>query len=404
MDPREQRGIIIAALCRIDRKDGVWLVPSQTVAERKYAVNLEAKTCSCPDHTDAGFTCKHIHAVMITLKRELNLNGTVTETRTLSVTEKVTYPVDEAAWTAAQVNEKDKFQELLFELCKGIPQPARVPSKAGRYPTPYSDAIFAMTFKVYSGLSTRRFMSDLRAAQDKGYLAKSIHHNSVCKYMEDPACFPILKDLIVKASLPLKAIEKDFAVDSSGFSTSRFVRWFDEKYGIERSGHDWVKVHLMCGVFSNVVTAIEIKDRNAGDAPLFGPLAKTTARNFAMREISADKGYLSEENLETALSLGAVPYIPFKVNSTPDKGGIWEKMFHFFSLNQESFFKHYHKRSNVESTFSMIKAKFGDHVRSRSDAAMVNEVCCKVLAHNVCCLNSAIYELGLEPHFNNQPS
>ena len=33
----------------------------------------------------------------------------------------------------------------------------------------------------------------------------------------------------------------------------------------------------------------------------------------------------------------------------------------------------YHKRSNVESTFSMIKAKFRDHVRSKTPVAMVNE-------------------------------
>ncbi len=46
----------------------------------------------------------------------------------------------------------------------------------------------------------------------------------------------------------------------------------------------------------------------------------------------------------------------------------------------------YHKRSNVESTFSMMKRKFGDAVRSKSDTAMVNEVLCKVLAHNLCVL------------------
>ena len=40
-------------------------------------------------------------------------------------------------------------------------------------------------------------------------------------------------------------------------------------------------------------------------------------------------------------------------------------MFHFFSLNRETFLSHYHKRSNVESTFSMIKAKFGDACGAR---------------------------------------
>ena len=60
-------------------------------------------------------------------------------------------------------------------------------------------------------------------------------------------------------------------------------------------------------------------------------------------------------------------------------------MFHYFKFNRDEFLNHYHKRSNVESTFSMIKAKFGDFVRRKTDVAMTNEVLCKVLCHNLCC-------------------
>ena len=44
-----------------------------------------------------------------------------------------------------------------------------------------------------------------------------------------------------------------------------------------------------------------------------------------------------------------------------------------------------------------IKAKFGDAMRSRTPVVRVKEVLCKVLCHNICCLISAIYELGIEP-------
>ena len=57
---------------------------------------------------------------------------------------------------------------------------------------------------------------------------------------------------------------------------------------------------------------------------------------------------------------------------------------------------HYHKRSNVETTFSMIKAKFGERLRSKTEIAQINEALCKVLAHNLCCLIQSIYELGIE--------
>jgi hypothetical protein len=60
---------------------------------------------------------------------------------------------------------------------------------------------------------------------------------------------------------------------------------------------------------------------------------------------------------------------------------------------------HYHTRSNVESTFSMIKTKFRDHVRSKGDVAMQNEVLCKILCHNICCVIQSMYELSIEPTF-----
>ena len=68
-------------------------------------------------------------------------------------------------------------------------------------------------------------------------------------------------------------------------------------------------------------------------------------------------------------------------------------------FNREDFLAHYHKRSNAETTFSMIKGKFGDRLRSKTRTAQVNEALCKVLAHNLCCLIQSIYELGIEPTF-----
>jgi transposase len=118
-----------------------------------------------------------------------------------------------------------------------------------------------------------------------------------------------------------------------------------------------------------------------------------------MREVSADKGYSSFANHEAIAKVGAVPFIAFKSLTTGSVGGLFQKMFHFFQFKRDEFLAHYHKRSNVESTVMMIKSKFGDAVRSKTEVAAKNEVLCKVLAHNICCLISAIYELGIEPTF-----
>ncbi len=90
--------------------------------------------------------------------------------------------------------------------------------------------IFAAAFKVYSTVSGRRFMSDLRDAYDKDYISKLPCYNSIFNYFENEALTPYLKMLIEESSLPLQTIESSFAVDSSGFSTSRFVQWVQAKH------------------------------------------------------------------------------------------------------------------------------------------------------------------------------
>ena len=53
----------------------------------------------------------------------------------------------------------------------------------------------------------------------------------------------------------------------------------------------------------------------------------------------------------------------------------------------------------------MVKAKFRDHVRSKTDTAMKNEVLCKFLCHNICVLIQSQCELGIEPVFwQNEPA
>jgi hypothetical protein len=129
----------------------------------------------------------------------------------------------------------------------------------------------------------------------------------ICSFLESELMTPVLNALITRSSLPLKAVETTFAPDSSGFSTSRFVRWFDEKYGTTRSGRAWVKAHAICGVKTHVVTDVVIHDQNAADCPQFKALVEATARNFNVKEIVADKAYLSRENLEQVADLGGMP-------------------------------------------------------------------------------------------------
>jgi transposase len=139
------------------------------------------------------------------------------------------------------------------------------------------------------------------------------------------------------------------------------------------------------------------------DGYFLPPLVKQTAENFEVKEVSADKAYLSHFNTDAIEGFGATPFIPFKpTNVQPKKDSAWARMYHLFHYRQEEFMAHYHKRSSIESVFSMMKAKFGDHVRSKSEMGQVNEVLCKVLCHNICVLIRATHDLGIEAAFGSE--
>jgi transposase len=402
MDARELRGKEIAEKMRIRRNSsGLWLVPSQS-GRGDYSVSLEnvdAPTCTCPDFEERNKPCKHVFAVAYFVVAQKNPDGSTTVTETVTVTsQRKTYPQKWPQYNAAQTSEGDKFQELLRDLCAGIEEP--VVEGRGRPPLPLSDAIFSAAFKVYSTMSGRRFMSDLREAHRRGMVSRVVHYNSIFRYLEDDGLTPIVRDLIRQSSIPLKAVETDFAVDSSGFSTNRFTRWYDYKFRRMREKADWVKAHIICGVRTNVITDIEIGDKNAGDSPFFAPLVKTTAKAFTISEVSADKAYSGETNISTVAGVNGTAFIPFRTNTKGEKGSaLWKQMFHYFMFKRDEFLQHYHKRSNVESTFSMLKRKFGDSLRSKSDTAMINETLCKVLCHNLVVLIHEIHELGIDPVF-----
>lgn len=398
-EDRKRQGKEIADLARIDKEKGVYLVPSQhNPRQTKYQVRYgRAPTCNCIDFETRGRKCKHIYAVEHLIEKLINDEPlSITRNPQIAKTRK-TYPQNWPAYNAAQNIEKRQFQSLLFDLCKRLPSH---PNKRGKRRLPVSDAIFSAVFKVYCATSARRFVSDLCESSQKGYIARVPHFNSVLNVFDAKGTEKILLELIEQASIPLRSLETKFAVDSTGFAFSRFVRWFDIKYNRFTSEKQWVKAHICAGVKTNVITAIEILERDAADSPQLPSLVEKTAKNFAVTEVMADKAYSGRQEHAAVARVGATPYIAFKSNATGGVGGLFAKMFHLFQFKREEFLEHYHQRSNVESSIMMIKTKFGDSVRSKTEKAAKNEVLAKVLCHNICCLISAIHELQIEVDFD----
>lgn len=398
LSERQQKAIAIAAHTELVCKGGLWLVPSQS-GPNKYRVNPdpESPRCDCPDFEARQLRCKHIYAVEITLQREFTNDGD-TQTVTETVTVKRKYTQQWSSYNQAQQTEKSHFLALLYQLCSKVEEPIQV---MGRPRLPLRDVLFAVTYRTYTMMSARRFTSDMRDALSKGYVSKAPSFNSVFHYLQMESLTPYLKQLIAESALPLQAVEDSFAVDSSGFSTTNYVRWFDVKYGKNEEWHDWLKMHLMCGTSTHIVTSVELSGATSHDSPYYKPLLDSTAKaGFTIKEVSADKAYSSMKNLQATEAHGATPFIPFRSNTVIDRGtDVWSRMVYFYSFKRTEFMAHYHKRSNVETVFSMIKSKFGERLRSKTATAQVNEALCKVLCHNLCVVIQSMYELDITPEF-----
>ena len=224
-------------------------------------------------------------------------------------------------------------------------------------------------------------------------------------YLEKEELTSVLQEMIKLSALPMKDIETQYAIDSSGFSSNQFGRWFNYKYNEETVCRNWVKAHVMIGTKTNMITSVELTKAHGADSPQLAPLIEKTCQDFNVKEVSADMAYISRKNLQIIVDNGAIPYIPFKSNALPKKRGsmVWAKMYQYCKEKPQEFFEHYHKRSNVETTFSMIKQKFGKDVMSRNFTSQTNEVLLKILCHNICCLISAYFEKNIESYYSTSP-
>jgi transposase len=399
-NPRRARGLALYQRSKARIRpivDGKYLVPSAT-SGTDYVVDVDERRCTCPDHTERLVACKHFFAVMFLREEVTTPDGSIVVTESVQVVRKTYAQSSWSAYHRGQCEEVSTAKVLLKSLVAGVEEPVRI--KSGRKPIARADALFAATMKVYGTMSARRSDSAIRNCEEDGFLSCSPSFNSVLRTIDKPEMTPILQALIEESARPLVGLESKFAIDATGFATQSYVRWFDHRHGKDTRVQQWRKAHVVVGTRSNIITAAVVTDGYVHDTVKFPELVEATvASGFNVVEMSADKGYLSHTNLTLAEALGMTPFIPLKSNSRGTGSPAMKRLAHAIAANEQEFLAHYHARSNVESTFSALKRKFGENLRSKNPDAQVNEVLLKCLSFNLSRLVHAIHTFGVEPKF-----
>jgi|SRR3989344_453476 len=308
-----------------------------------------------------------------------------------------TYSQDWKSYNLSKTQEKLMFLKILHYVVGSLN--IGYETGNGRPKAYMEDMIKACCIKVYNKSPSRQLISDLKLAESLGFISKTPHFNSVNNYMADEEMTKHIQSLIKLTAEPLIPIEKYFSPDSSGFSTFNKKNWIDIRF-TNKSKRDWKKLHIITGCKSNIIASAKVTNGTDHDSPHFEELLRKSIY-FDIKEISADAGYLSRKNCDLVAEIGATPFFfPKKNVSLKPKGSeAWKKMISLWFNNEKEFRKHYHIRSNVESTFAMLKKHFLPYVRSKSEIGQENEVLIKCLCLNIIVLVMSIFEFGVKLKF-----
>lgn len=308
---------------------------------------------------------------------------------------------DWSVYNTARQNQYSLFIHLITDLTDYIDDPQDTGGR-GRPRTPLSTIIQYAVLREYTKADLRKVEGLLDVLNDAGLIETSCNYTTVSRRMQEVETIQALQHLIHVSSLPFANLETVFAADATGLPMHKYDRYFTMKYGGEEKERQWKKLHLMVGVESTIATAARVTDGHSHESPVFTTLLDDTGKLFQIEEVLADKAYSSRENLDAVDEYGGTPYIPFQRNVTGNAGGsyTWMRMYQMFQENTQKFRRHYHKRSNVESAFGSIKARFDHDLDARNETSLQAEALCKVLCHNICVIIDAMYELGLDPGFS----
>ncbi|HJJ38525.1 MAG TPA: transposase [Methanocorpusculum sp.] len=345
-----------------------------------YVVSKDAEgnyKCSCPDHLLNGCECKHIIAVKMYLEeRSQDLSGKKAKAESEGKEFR-----DWSNYSLAQMSESELFPIYLKELVNLVKEPEK---KAGRPSIPLADNIYMAVSKVASLRSSRRAYGEIVNAEKAGNIERQYGYNNVNVFLNRADVTPLLRELLRASAQPLSEIEHIFAIDASGFGTYQFGDWLDDKWAADdKRKHTYVKAHVACGVVSNIITDAVVTSSSVADMNELQTLLDGTCGRFKADEVLADKGYLSNKNYAYIKKSGARGYIDFKENVTGRGCPAWREAFLNFLQHRDEFYAHYHKRSNVETTFGAIKAKYQEKLKSKNEVAQMNELYCKMIAYNI---------------------
>jgi transposase len=256
----------------------------------------------------------------------------------------------------------------LVKKVKGLLKHAKVPRFLHRFgPKKYKfwQHFLALFVKQELNLSYRRVEALL---SDFGIKVPT--YSALCKCVKR---LPLaIFRLLLNATIGLKSIAVA-AIDSTGFTrtnpSGHYLQRIDRLKPIKQS----VKLSVLADAKSHKILSARIRALPAHDIRDAKYLIGKT--QVLPKVLVGDSAYDAESLHKLAFDKGFKTVI--KPRRNVRRGFYRRKMQQFYSE------RIYHKRENVESTFSRLKQLHGGSVRCRTARTQRAEIFCKIIAHNL---------------------
>ena len=203
------------------------------------------------------------------------------------------------------------------------------------------------------------------------------------KYRAMPEMSGILERLQMKSADELWKKERMAAADGTGNPRSKGKHWRKDREDSKKY-RDYDKAHYMMGVRSLVIPHTRVTRGTWSDLPEFEPLVRNTIPGSTVKQVLADKGYVSNDNYELVAECGATPYIMPKDNAVyhPHPSNQYQKTVHYATKCPRRFNDVYRFRVKVECGINSKKHNFEEIKRGKTPSSRRNQEMLQDIVHN----------------------
>lgn len=174
------------------------------------------------------------------------------------------------------------------------------------------DILKSLCIKSYHNYSSWRTESELKIARAMGIIDEVYKRTTLMKYMQDEKITKMLHKLYKIIAQPVAPIELYFAVDATGISNAYGnTRWIKIRHTKEelKKRKEYSKLNIVSGCKTNIIASVSVTKGTAHESLYFKSLIDDTAKIFTVKEVMADAGYLSKDNVKAVTDIGAAPFI-----------------------------------------------------------------------------------------------